>query len=314
MIREYSADDWAVSGYQAGASFLPVYFRPDYLDAVSGENREYRVIEISDGSSTCYSGIEFRSYDGKHYDCYSPYGFGGMFGNPTTTMIEAYKKFLEGKGLVAAYLSSYPSESVRNERIIGYVDLSLDDQEYRRKIRKSYLQEIRKQESFLGGEICIETSIDLDDFYECYLSNKGQQGASSVYYLKKEIFIKICDSPSANVISIKHGRNQLYSCFLTSGRKSEYYISAHRYSGYNYSKLAVYLASLRLRHYSDGINLGGGIVPGDSLEFFKLGMASNKHYTFAFKWVLNQDLYSALSETCSSSEYFPAYWGGDDNV
>lgn len=55
------------------------------------------------------------------------------------------------------------------------------------------------------------------------------------------------------------------------------------------------------------VHLGGGIVPGDGIEYFKRGFANASSRYFTHELVCDARLYAALSEGHGPTSYFPVY-------
>lgn len=255
-------------------------------------------------------------------DMYTPYGYGGVISdhlNPVLFEIE-FVQFLKAQRFTTFYLQQHPLhegvklfKKFRKSRNSVFIwDISLDTKTLWSNLSKGHKYEIKRSQKLEGFEITSDVDGTFDRFFELYIENLKRVEASEVYYFSREFLFELaCHSETVYLASRIDGKVEAVTLFLNNQQSSEYFISATSNAGRNHTRILIWRTMELLKEKGiKSLNLGGGVIKGDSLAEFKSRFGANERDLEVLQIILDSENYNKQIEqhNCSEKEFFPAYW------
>ena len=254
---------------------------------------------------------------GAHLDAISPYGYPGAARATASESprIDPARVDWSATGLVSAFVRDRIG---RPPCLMGATQRSVvqvSDPELPRKSRMSDRQQIRRNEA-AGYEIDFRpgpraTDKEISDMADVYRETMARARASERYMYEHEWFVVVLGSPRSWLFLARSPQVEVAAAALVveSDGIVHYYLSgtadaAHRDSP---SKNLIVAVTEFAEERGAPMNLGGGMVPGDSLEEFKKGFANRELPFHTHELVCGPELYGELSAERSESDFFPLY-------
>jgi hypothetical protein len=257
-----------------------------------------------------------RPIEGTPYrDAVSPYGFPGGVLNGLS---ELAKDAVDWRGteLVSIFVRDrvagplcFTEATARNE--VFLIDPRLPIQfsesprrQMRRNIRLGFVSTCRPVREISPEE--------REGFKEVYRQTMVRDGARSRYFFSDAYFQEVFSSPTAWLATTRAPDGKVASSALgvLSDGVLHYYLggTADEYLPRSPAKNAIFGALVELcTQLGLPLNLGGGIVPGDSLEAFKRSFANTSSRLYTHEIICDPALYARLSGGSADGAYFPAY-------
>jgi len=250
-------------------------------------------------------------------DATSPYGYPGAAGGPEEPP-EASEVDWSGTGLVTAFIRDRigaPSLAGGPARS----SVSLADPRRESGVRKRMREQIRANER-RGWSVGVETGPDSDPadraaFRAAYEQTMHRTGASERYLFTAEYFDTVLAEPSAWLLLA--GRSgaapEAGAIAVTSDGHLHYFLGGTAEGALADSPMKNLFAAMIALAGELGLilNLGGGVVPGDSLDQFKRRFANDSAEFRTHEIVCDAAAYARLSPGDPAPEgFFPAYRAG----
>jgi hypothetical protein len=249
-------------------------------------------------------------------DAISPYGY------PGAAVLEPGNEAPDPAGIdwsETGLVSVFVRERVGREPFLGGATqrsvVQLHDPSRPRRLRSRFGEQIRRNRK-LGYRIEVlagpQTSVEeRAGFHAAYTQTMRRAGAAQRYFFEPGYF--------AAVLGFEHS-------WLLLVRSPEGAMAAGGIAGLSDGLLHYYLGGTVDAHLGDspfknlveamveladelgvGLNLGGGMRPGDGLEDFKRGFANAELPFHTHEIVCDADAYRRLSEGRADSGFFPLY-------
>ena len=299
----------------AAASGSDFFRSPRFLTAEAATH----TLRVTGGSGTLVAPLLVREIPGSEMvDAISPYGYPGLV--PESGSLEDSAPLdpssidFSATGLVSAFirhrLNHEPALSGATPRNVCLIS----DPGLKRKSRPSDRRQIRRNlES--GYEVQIvpgpeSSPAERSGFFTAYTETMERTEAAGRYFFSTGYFDTILGADDTWLVLARAGDGGIAAASIAtiSDGLMHYYLSgtANQYlrdaAMKNVLESMIEFASER----DLGLNLGGGITPGDPLEEFKRGFANREEQWFTSELIGDPAAYEALSES-DAGGYFPAY-------
>ncbi len=299
----------------AAASGSDFFRSPRFLTAEAATH----TLRVTGGSGTLVAPLLVREIPGSEMvDAISPYGYPGLV--PESGSLEDSAPLdpssidFSATGLVSAFirhrLNHEPALSGATPRNVCLIS----DPGLKRKSRPSDRRQIRRNlES--GYEVQIvpgpeSSPAERSGFFTAYTETMERTEAAGRYFFSTEYFDTILGADDTWLVLARAGDGGIAAASIAtiSDGLMHYYLSgtANQYlrdaAMKNVLESMIEFAAER----DLGLNLGGGITPGDPLEEFKRGFANREEQWFTSELICDAAAYEALSEG-DAGGYFPAY-------
>ncbi len=272
--------------------------------------------------------------EGEHLDAVSPYGYsGGAVAEPGAAVAEhvaavggaADRAAIEPSGvdwgptgLVSAFIRDRvgvdPCLAGATERSV----VQVSDPELPRKSRMSDRQQIRRNEA-AGYEVDARPGPEASDdeigaLTDAYRETMARASASERYMYRQDWFATVLGSPRTWLFLVRSADAEVAAAALAveSDGIVHYYLSgtADAHQGASPSKNLIAAVTDFAAGRGVPMNLGGGMVPGDSLEAFKKGFANRELPFHTHELVCDSAVYATLSGDRPEGDFFPLYRSG----
>lgn len=266
---------------------------------------------------------------GEYFDLISPYGYGGFWGENgvTEAMLDEYAAFCRDNHFVCEfvrfelngdYCQRYKGETeTRTHNVVRNLEMPIDEMlmDFEHKVRKNI-----KHAQRANLNILIEENDDhLEDFLRIYYGTMERNGASEIFYFKREFFETINEMSGQyvyiyviyqeKIISaelIIFGSENAYS-YLGGTDKDYFDVRPNDFLKFEAIK---WLKERGLKNFV----LGGGYGADDGIFRYKKSLAPNGIVDFYIgRNIFDQGLYDKLTKDRLESgdmledTYFPLY-------
>ena len=302
----------------AAASGNDFFRSPRFLTAEAATH----TLRITGESGVLVAPLIVRVIDGSELvDAISPYGYPGLVpeaGSPVeagaAAPLDPATIDFSGTGLVSAFirhrLNHEPSLAGATPRNVCLIS----DPELKRKSRPSDRRQIRRNlES--GYEVQIvpgpeSSPAERSGFFTAYTETMERTEAAGRYFFSTEYFDTILGAEDTWLVLARAGDGGIAAASIAtiSDGLMHYYLSGTANEYLRDAAMKNVLESMiEFAAERDlGLNLGGGITPGDPLEEFKRGFANREEQWFTSELVCDAAAYAELSDG-DAGGYFPAY-------
>ena len=299
----------------AAASGSDFFRSPRFLTAEAATH----TLRITGGSGTLVAPLLVREIPGSEMvDAISPYGYPGLV--PESGSLEGSAPLdpssidFSATGLVSAFirhrLNHEPTLSGATPRNVCLIS----DPGLKRKSRPSDRRQIRRNlES--GYEVQIvpgpeSSPAERSGFFTAYTETMERTEAAGRYFFSTGYFDTILGADGTWLVLARAGDGGIAAASIAtiSDGLMHYYLSGTANQYLRDAAMKNVLESM-IEFAADrdlGLNLGGGITPGDPLEEFKRGFANREEQWFTSELIGDPAAYEALSES-DAGGYFPAY-------
>lgn len=320
-----------------------VYFTRGYGQAVAAsENAEWRLIELADGR--WQMPLLVRELESGRKDAVSPYGYAGVYADPTldptdvTDLWRTTRELLAADDIVSVFVRQSPlvpqaptpshAIAVVNGHATFFVptpsaDAAWDAMEGRSRtaIRKS----VKLQTTV---SVAPATAADVaagSDFRRLYEATMGKVQARDYYFFSDTYYEALVDGLGDDLlIGIARdpsGQALCASLFMRGPHALHYHLSGSTLEGSRGGATnAVLWAAIQLAAAQglDGLLLGGGVHDGDGLERFKRSFGGEVKNFDAYGLVVDEQAFAdevtrtarrlgaSVDEICQPG-FFPAY-------
>ena len=299
----------------AAASGSDFFRSPRFLTAEAATH----TLRVTGESGALVAPLLVREIPGSDLaDAISPYGYPGLV--PESGSLEDPVPLdpssidFSSTGLVSAFirhrLNHEPTLSGATPRNVCLIS----DPGLKRKSRPSDRRQIRRNlES--GYEVQVvpgpeSSPAERSGFFTAYTETMERTEAAGRYFFSIEYFDTILGADDTWLVSARAGDGGIAAASIAtiSDGLMHYYLSgtANQYlrdaAMKNVLESMIEFAAER----DLGLNLGGGMKPGDPLEEFKRGFANREEQWFTSELVCDTAAYEALGEV-GGGGYFPAY-------
>ena len=299
----------------AAASGSDFFRSPRFLTAEAATH----TLRITGGSGTLVAPLLVREIPGSEMvDAISPYGYPGLV--PESGSLEGSAPLdpssidFSATGLVSAFirhrLNHEPTLSGATPRNVCLIS----DPGLKRKSRPSDRRQIRRNlES--GYEVQIvpgpeSSPAERSGFFTAYTETMERTEAAGRYFFSTGYFDTILGADGTWLVLARAGDGGIAAASIAtiSDGLMHYYLSGTANQYLREAPMKNVLESMiEFAAERDlGLNLGGGITPGDPLEEFKRGFANREEQWFTSELIGDAAAYEALSEG-DAGGYFPAY-------
>ena len=306
----------ALSGDAGRAASGIDFFRcPAFLEAEGVTD----TLEIGEGHDRIAAPLVVREIPGGGRDASSPYGYPGfsIADLPESLPLDVAGVDFAGTGLVSIFIrhcldpdGEPPLTGATPRNVCLVADPSLppksrmsDRQQVRKNEKKGYSVRILPGEEVSGDE--------LGEFTRVYTETMERTGASERYFFDADYFRGLLGSGMAWLALATDGDGALAagSLVVNSDGLLHYYLSGTGDSHLSDSPMKNVLTELVgfSAERETGLNLGGGITPGDRLEEFKRGFGNREVQWYTQEIVCDPEAYRELSAGRETGEFFPAY-------
>lgn len=302
---------------------------------------------VADAAGRWQIPLEIRSDLPNHRDAVTPYGYGGIYADPTLTLEEVQNAWrdsmhiLTEAGVVAVFLRFAPFLAVDYSRFSGLPGLEIehtsdtitvpltDAESAWSGLRGRARTAIRKAQArgFHGAVQLAKASdlVDLSPFRALYSSTMQRVDASSNYYFGDQYYRTLIETNDDSVFLAQvrdlNGNVVAASLIFHDGDIAHYHLSGSdsEAARHGVNNLLIWsIIKWAIEHGLSAVHLGGGTRPGDSLFRFKDSFGGQLSEFWVGRAVIKPDAYSelveahAVSSRCDKTElirsgYFPAY-------
>ena len=297
------------------ASGIDFFRCPAFLD-VEGATH---TLEIGEGNDRIAAPLVVREIPGGGRDASSPYGYPGfsIADLPESLPLEVAEVDFAGTGLISIFIrhcldpdGEPPLTGATPRNVCLVADPALPP-----KSRMSDRQQVRKNEKkgysvgiFPGEEVGTR---EVGEFSRIYTETMERTGASGRYFFDQGYFEELLGSGMAWLALATDGEGELAagSLVVNSDGLLHYYLSGTGDSHLSDSPMKNILTALVgfSNERETGLNLGGGITPGDRLEEFKRGFGNREVQWYTQEIICDRDAYRELSGGNEAGDFFPAY-------
>jgi hypothetical protein len=273
------------------------------------------------------------------FDCTSVYGYCGPVSNVPIENISSNHilffqaellQFFKYRKIISAFSRLHPifnqSRFFENFGIIKEInktvaiDLSLPDEDQKKKYRKSTLSEINQLK--IKGYIVAEaqTKAEIDMFAQLYQDYMRKINADSYLFFSKTYFYQFLNNPSFKtklLLAKKENIMTAGAIFTLSNKIMQYHLAASssEYKKDAPMKIIVDQARLIGNNYKmDILHLGGGVGgrSDDSLFYFKSGFSDTRLIYNTWQLIVDESIYAYLADLFKidqnkTIDYFPIY-------
>jgi hypothetical protein len=291
----------------AGAADVEQFFRsPAFLRA-----EEVTHTLAIEGDVTMRLPVIVRPIDGgDRRDAISPYGYPGASGAPVDLPSASDVDWSE-TGLVTVFVrdriggAAFAGGTVRNQVQIA---------DGHGGIRKRLREQIRRN---LRGGWSVETAAGPEagperraQFERAYAETMARTGAAERYLYESAYFERLLSGPrSWLLIADREGAGMAGAVAVASDGYLHYYLGGTADEALEDSPMKnLFAAMIELGgELGMAVNLGGGLVPGDSLEDFKRGFSTREEPFRTHELVCDPGAYEELGAGIEAGDFFPAY-------
>lgn len=270
-------------------------------------------------------------------DLTSPYGYPGVVSNAAMDdggfwcrAVQAFRAQMRTTGALAAFARLHPLLPPRLDALgrVGVVvqhgqtvsvDLSLDDEAYRRGVRANHRRQIRR--ALDAGTIVRFDEWDrLDDFRSMYGATMSRVGAEAYYFFDRAYFEGLRAALGDDVhLATVHDTDGVIGggLFFEHGGIVQYHLGATRPDALDRQPTKVLFDEVRRWARARGdtaLHLGGGVGGRDNPLFrFKAGFSSDCPAFFTWRVVADREEYARLAVEAGVTDpeddtaKFPAY-------
>lgn len=301
---------------------VSVYLTWDYCNFLSGKyNGKIKLLKISNLSSgmlVCYS---TRSKKEGFDDVYSIYGIGGMeiWGEEKEKLFQSLDDYFFHHNVITYFFMLHPKDFSLNDvrvqkyRTIYSLDLKESLDTLWKNINSNHKYEINKILKSVDYNIVSDKKEIIEGFKKLYNQTLNRVKASDVYFFDENSIDMLFESNISEVLAISFKNEiQCVIVFLKYGEWSEYYINASSDEGRIASRFLIWEMIKKMKESNvQYVNLGGGVVDGDTLDDFKRRFGGIKKDIGICKRIVNELEYNRLCDQYNvdlSENYFPSYW------
>lgn len=254
--------------------------------------------------------------DGDLLDAVSPYGYPGA-SHPAAEPLDPSSVSWSQTGLVSLFIrdSIGPPPLFAGGTERSRVWVSDPDQES--GVRKRLREQIRRNER-RGWEMEATSGPDatpdqIAGFSRAYAETMARTGATARYLFVDSYFEALLRSPTSWLITAANEGEILAGAIaVRSDGMLHYFLGGTAEDGLTDSPMKNLFATMIDLSAETGLplNLGGGVVPGDSLDQFKRGFANADLPFVTHELICDPDRYAELSSRPSGEAtpgFFPAY-------
>ena len=276
-------------------------------------------LEIGEGNDRIAAPLVVSEIPGGGLDATSPYGYPGfsIADLPESLPLDAGAVDFSGTGLVSISIRHCldpgrepPLTGPTPRNICLVADPSLppksrmsDRQQIRKNERKGYSVRVTP-----GAEV---SEPELTAFSRVYTETMERTGASERYFFDTDHFRALLGSGMAWLATVEDGEGETAagSLVVNSDGLLHYYLSGTGDRHLSDSPMKSVLSALVdfSAERGTGLNLGGGITPGDRLEEFKRGFGNREVQWYSQELVCDPEAYRELTGDREGSDFFPAY-------
>jgi hypothetical protein len=291
------------------ASDTEQFFRsPDFL-AAEGATHTLAL----EGEVALHLPLVVRPLEGSdRRDAISPYGYPGAVESPDPAPDPAGIDW-SGTNLVSVFIRDRIGEHPALAG--GTIRSEVHVAEGREGIRKRLREQIRRNERRgwsvqvqRGGEVAAESR---EAFERAYAETMTRTEAAERYLFGSEYFERLLASERCWLLLASHeeGPGQAGAIAVASDGYLHYYLGGTADEALDDSPMKNLFAAMIDLGGELGlpVSLGGGVVPGDSLDDFKRGFATGQAPWHTHELICDPAAYEELSGEAGSSPYFPAY-------
>ena len=318
-IKEWPAENI----WESGPDSLSLWCHSTaYIEAIArheGENHRLLSLE-DDGEVIGLVTVADRRFRDS-VDLYTPYGCQAAFSAGfEPACLDAIKAYSLAKGYTTAYLFIRPmvkgpfewnaeiSEASRYW-LVPLLSAGENRVLLKKNVRnasgKRFTDQVR---IIVGDSLDTKTTESLFGIYDAMVRDRD---ASATYFFSQETFAALLCRPNCRIgLAPLDGPIEAFAVFGQGRNTVEYGIAARRGAKPDYSAAIIWSAMLQA--ISEGKSLmclGGGISPGDSLDWFKSRFGGLSVPQLCAKMVFDHDKFNRLSgEAGNEARFFPPYF------
>ena len=320
-----------------------VYFEEGYGRAAAvAERARWDEVVLADGAWRMP--LLLRELPSGRLDAASPYGYSGVFADPSLDagtiagLWDETRRELASRGIVSVFVRTSPMVGqapapedatwVVKGHDTFYVPCRGYDQnwdDYQGRARTS----VRKcQKLGLSVQIAPAAAADLaadGDFRELYEQTMGKVSATDFYHFGDDYYAALLDGLGENLllgmVRDEQGAPQAAALFMRGARHLHYHLSGSTRDGMRAGATTMVLdAAIKLANELglEGLELGGGVHSGDGLEKFKASFGGEKRVFTAYGLIADADAHEVEIQASAERQgvdvaalrepgFFPAY-------
>lgn len=298
-----------------------IYFTPEYGKACEySDNATWELCLYKD---LIYVYLKQKIvYEGKtYYDLITPYGYSGYYFENEETYKEflpIFRKKAKERGYITEVVRQNPYldinlteyDIITSKTIYG---IKINDFEsYFNKIlhakkRNMYKKALR--DGFIFELVKINNGTLKNKFADLYDENMKKVNASQYYYFNDNYFNSIEKMSNTYLALCRDTCKTLIGSIIVFvyDSKVHYHLSCNNNSS-NCITDFLLINIIKELCVKKIFILGGGIYEGDTLSKFKSKLSNKKFKYTIYKNILNQEIYTELSKTkTSTNDFFPCY-------
>jgi hypothetical protein len=296
-------------GGEAASAEEDFFRSPAFLDAEGVTHS----IEI-DGECALRLPVIVRPIEGgERIDAISPYGYPGASGQPQRPLETSEINWSE-TGLVSVFVRGRIGEEapLTGGTVRNHVHVADGDAGIRKRLR----EQIRRNER-RGWEIQAIPGPEADDdaraaFERAYAETMARTGAAERYLYPSEYFERLLQSErSWLMVAAREGAGLAGAIAVASDGYLHYYLGGTADEALGDSPMKNLFAGMISlgTELSLAVNLGGGLSPGDSLDSFKRGFATEEAPFRTHELICDPGAYEELAARTGPAPegFFPAY-------
>lgn len=270
--------------------------------------------------------------DTNYYDYTSVYGYVGPLSNIVDSNFDYtdYKdellQYLKSKHIVSIFSRLHPYfdqqsmlESLGSVETLGdtvNIDVTLPIEESRRaygKSNKNQINKLRRECSVIKAT----SEKEVLEFIDIYYENMNRLNADESYYFSKDYFFNFLDINDfkTDILLVKDNQSETIiagAMFVKTNESIvQYHLSGTRTDYLRMKPSKLFLDEMRVNATDEGyryFNLGGGLgSKNDSLFEFKSSFSKDFRPFKVWKFIINEEMYHALSSKHTETDHFPKY-------
>ena len=261
---------------------------------------------------------EFKGY----IDIVTPYGFSGFTaGSASPEFYNYWKKLMTEKGYICAYINQDPflkfpqlplEEQADNPHYVYAIELEKEEKEVFNNLSQNRKRQLKNFDQ-IKADIISDKNVLAEFFLSNYYESMLTKQASPVYTFSVETLRRIIESDNTSIFGIISGSSILaVSVFAEGSWNADYLFNVSVPEGKAFGAHLIWRAVLYYKGKGKKLlNLGGGVVPGDNLEDFKMRFGGIRKPLKPLREIFNADIYNKLCIESGiageNSKYFPAY-------
>lgn len=319
MQIQYSFIDNAKDSEQS------IYFSKSYLNIFSRIYKSnFKYLKIVHKEKNAFIPLIIRKLDLNNYEAFSPYGYGGIFGEDIyisnedikhlkdyLSKINIHSLFIRHTPFTDNYLK-WPKEVIEPNRITYQAELinHLNFQSFKKKLKqknRASINHAEKYEFYYSVLDNLNNQNSIGEFYQLYLSRMIEIKSSKFYYFDYKFFedhlIKFLDRCKLIVIKNKFGKIVCGALFLCDYQNKivHYHLSASSKEALN-NQCNDFMISYALFYFGKAgyeiMNLGGGLKfdESDGLSKYKRKYSNLKKTFYITKLICDSNKYLATRE------------------